>query len=42
MAGAKGDGSVSWDEKRGCWFIRVTYQDPRTGETKRKKLKGDK
>jgi len=40
MARAKGDGSISWDEKRGCWFVRVTYQDPRTGETKRKKLKG--
>ena len=40
MARAKGDGSISWDEKRGCWFVRVTYQDPKTGETKRKKIKG--
>lgn len=42
MARAKGDGSISWDEKRKCWFVRVTYQDPRSGETKRKKIKGAK
>ncbi len=40
MARAKGDGTISWDEKRRCWFVRVTYQDPRTGEKKRKKMKG--
>ena len=40
MARAKGDGSLYWDQKRTCWFVRVTYQDPKTGETKRKKLKG--
>lgn len=40
MARAKGDGTISWDEKRGCWFVRVTYQDSETGETKRKKIKG--
>ena len=40
MARAKGDGSLYWDQKRNCWFVRVTYQDPKTGKTKRKKLKG--
>ncbi|MEN6566528.1 MAG: tyrosine-type recombinase/integrase [Veillonellales bacterium] len=40
MARAKGDGTISWDTKRGCWFVRVTYQDPKSGETKRKKIKG--
>jgi integrase len=40
MARAKGDGTAFWDKKRNCWFVRVTYQDPRTGEPKRKKLKG--
>jgi len=40
MARAKGDGTICWDEDRGCWFVRVTYRDPKTGETKRKKLKG--
>lgn len=40
MARAKGDGTISWDEKRGCWFVRVTYQDFKTGETKRRKFKG--
>lgn len=40
MARAKGDGSLYWDQKRTCWFVRVTYQDPKTGKTKRKKLKG--
>ncbi len=40
MARAKGDGSLYWDQKRTCWFVRVTYQDPKTGETKRKKIKG--
>lgn len=42
MARAKGDGTVYWDEIRGCLFVRVTYVDPKTGETKRKKLKGAK
>lgn len=40
MARAKGDGTITWDNERGCWFVRVTYQDPKTGETKRKKIKG--
>ena len=40
MARAKGDGTINWDNKRGCWFVRVTYQDPKTGEIKRKKIKG--
>lgn len=40
MARAKGDGTIYWDEKRGCWFVRVTYQNPETGETRRKKIKG--
>ncbi|SDF31531.1 tyrosine-type recombinase/integrase [Sporolituus thermophilus] len=40
MAQAKGDGTANYDIKRGCWFVRVTYVDPKTGETKRKKLKG--
>jgi len=40
MANAKGDGSVSWDKKRRCWFVRITYQDPQTGKSKRKRLKG--
>lgn len=40
MARAKGDGSLYWDQERNCWFVRVTYQDPKTGKTKRKKLKG--
>lgn len=40
MARAKGDGSIYWDEKRGCLFVRVTYIDHKTGETKRKKIKG--
>ncbi|CQR73442.1 Tn916 family transposase [Sporomusa ovata DSM 2662] len=42
MGRAKGDGTISWDEQRNCWFVRVTYKDPKTGETKRKKLKGSK
>ncbi len=40
MGRAKGDGTVYWDERRSCYFVRVTYKDPSTGETKRKKLKG--
>lgn len=40
MARAKGDGTITWDNERCCWFVRVTYQDPKTGETKRKKIKG--
>lgn len=40
MGQAKGDGTVSWDKSRSCWFVRVTYIDPESGETKRKKLKG--
>ena len=40
MARAKGDGTIAWDSDRNCWFVRVTYQDPKTGETKRKKIKG--
>ena len=40
MARAKGDGSISWDSQRKCWFVRITYVDPRTGVKKRKKLKG--
>lgn len=40
MARAKGDGTIYWDEQRKCWFVRVTYQDPKTGKIKRKKLKG--
>lgn len=40
VARAKGDGTIYWDNKRSCWFVRVTYRDPKTGETKRKKIKG--
>jgi len=40
MARAKGDGTVYWDKKRDCWFVRVTYRDPKTGEPRRKKIKG--
>ncbi len=35
-----GEGTVEWDEKRHCYFVRVTYKDPVTGQSKRKKLKG--
>lgn len=40
MGRAKGDGTLVWDEKRKCYFVIVTYRDPVTGDTKRKKLKG--
>lgn len=40
MARAKGDGTLSWDEKRGHWWVIVTYQDTNSGESKRKWLKG--
>ncbi len=40
LARAKGDGTIYWDEKRNCYFVIVTYQDPITGKSKRKKLKG--
>lgn len=40
MAQAKGDGNASWDNQRSCWFVRVTFTDPITGESKCKKLKG--
>ncbi|CVK18401.1 tyrosine-type recombinase/integrase [Sporomusa sphaeroides] len=35
-----GEGTLEWDRKRECYFVKVTYKDPMTGETKRKKLKG--
>lgn len=37
-----GEGSLEWDEKRQCYFVKVSYKDPSTGQTKRKKLKGTK
>ena len=40
MARAKGDGTLVWDEKRKCYFVIITYKDPVTGQSKRKKLKG--
>jgi integrase len=40
MGRAKGDGTLYWDKKRRCYFVMVTYRDPISGETKRKKLKG--
>ncbi len=40
MGRAKGDGTLYWDDKRGCYFVIVTYRDPITGEVARKKLKG--
>lgn len=35
-----GEGSLEWDAKRNCYYVKVTYKDPATGDTKRKKLKG--
>lgn len=35
-----GEGSLEWDKTRGYYFVKVTYKDPVTGDTKRKKLKG--
>lgn len=35
-----GEGTAEWDEKRRCYFAKVTYKDPVSGETKRKKIKG--
>lgn len=35
-----GEGSLEWDKSRECYFVKVTYIDPATGDTKRKKLKG--
>lgn len=35
-----GEGTLEWDRKRECYFVKVSYKDPVTGETKRKKLKG--
>jgi len=40
MARANGDGTLVWDDKRKCYFVIVTYRDPVTGKTKRKKIKG--
>jgi integrase len=40
MGRAKGDGTITWDEKRGHYWVIVSYQDSTTGKTKRKWLKG--
>lgn len=35
-----GEGSLYMDEQRGHYWVRVTYKDPLTKESRRKKLKG--
>ena len=35
-----GEGTVEWDKKRQCYFAKVTYTDPKSGEKRRKKIKG--
>lgn len=37
-----GEGTLEWDEKRNCYYAKVTYKDPITGQPKRKKIKGTK
>lgn len=37
-----GEGTVEWDEKRRCYFARITYKDQVTGKKKRKKFKAQK
>jgi len=35
-----GEGSLEWDAPRNCYYVKVSYKDPTTGQAKRKKLKG--